>query len=153
MLELLAPLALLAIGLAAGVLVGTQLGGFPLLSSLPPDQYVRAHSFFATRYDPFMPVCLVIGTVGSAALALLAPMSGARVLYAIASALALATVAISLLRNVPVNKWVRTLDPDDLPADFADRDPRRNWGAWNRARTALGITALLAHCGALALLL
>lgn len=153
MLEVLAPLVLLALGLAAGVLVGTQLGGFPLLASLPPDQYVRAHAFFATRYDPFMPACLVVGVLGSAALAVLAPGTAPRVLYGAAAALALATVVISLRKNVPVNRWVRSLDPEHLPADFAERDPRRHWGAWNRTRTALGTAALLVHCAALALLL
>lgn len=153
MLELLVPIVILATGLAAGVLVGTELGGFPLLESLPPDQYVRAHAFFATRYDPFMPVCLVIATLGSVALAVVAPRGGAQVLYAVAAGLALAAVMISLRKNVPINKWVRTLDPEHLPDDFPARDPRRRWGAWNRTRAALGTAALLAHCGALALLL
>ena len=153
MVEVLTPLVLLTTGLAAGVLVGTQLGGFPLLTSLPPDQYVRAHAFFATRYDPFMPVCLMIGTLGSATLAALAPVPGARWLYGVAAVAAMLTMVISLAKNVPVNKWVRSLDPDDLPDDFAERDPRRHWGAWNRARTALSVGALLGNCAALTLLL
>lgn len=153
MLELLVPVVLLTTGLASGTLVGTQLGGWPLLVSLPPGQYVRTHAFLATRYDPFMPVCLVVGTLGSAALAVLAPPPGARVLYALAALLALVTVAISLVKNVPVNKWIRTLDPDHLPDDFAQRDPRRSWGAWNRTRTTLSTAALLAQCAALPLLL
>lgn len=153
MLAVLVPLVLLANGLAAGVLVGTQLGGWPLLVALPPDRYVHAHAFFSARYDPFMPSCLVGTVVGDVLLAMLVPGAGPRVLYAAGALLALATVTISIVKNVPVNRWVRTLDPDDLPADFASRDPRRHWGTWNRARTRLVVLSLLTNCVALALLL
>lgn len=146
MLEIVVPLVLLANGLAAGVLLGTQLGGWPLLQSLPPDRYVHAHAFFSTRYDPFMPACLLITTVGDLALGLLAGSAVARALYLVAAALCLSTIAISLTKNVPVNRWVRTLDPDHLPADFAQRDPRRRWGSWNRVRTALSTLALIVNC-------
>jgi len=150
---ILIPLVLLANGLAAGVLVGTALGGWPLLADLPPERYVHAHAFFATRYDPFMPSCLLLTTTGDATLGWLADGAVAKVAYLAAAALSLATIAISLLKNVPVNKWIRTLDPDRLPADFAERDPRPRWGAWNRARTALSTVAFLANCAALPLAL
>ncbi|QNP69671.1 DUF1772 domain-containing protein [Streptomyces roseirectus] len=153
MLTLLVPLVLLLNGLAAGVLFGTQLGGFPYLASLPADRYVEAHAFFGTRYDPAMPLCLV-GTVGcDTALAFLAPEPVARAAFAVAAVLAAATSVISVAKNVPVNRWMRTLDPEDLPADFADRDPRHDWGAWNRRRSLLTIAALLINCAALGVLL
>ncbi|MFK8849726.1 anthrone oxygenase family protein [Streptomyces sp. Ac-502] len=151
MLTLFAPLSLLFNGLAAGVLFGTQLGGFPYLASLPVDRYVHAHAFFGTRYDPAMPLCLV-GTVGcDTALAFLAPEPAARAAFAVAAVLAVATVVISVTRNAPVNRWMRTLDPDRLPADFAD--PRPGWGAWNRRRSLLAVAALLANCAGLGVLL
>ncbi|WP_328447980.1 DUF1772 domain-containing protein [Amycolatopsis sp. NBC_00438] len=151
MLQVLVPLVILANGLAAGVLMGTQLGGWPLLQSLPADRYVHAHAFFATRYDPFMPACLIVTVLGDVTLALVADAAGTRPLFLAATVLALATITISLLKNVPVNKWVRALDPDDLPADFAGRDPRPGWGRWNRTRTVLSVLALLANCLALGL--
>lgn len=151
MLQVLVPLVILANGLAAGVLMGTQLGGWPLLQSLPADRYVHAHAFFATRYDPFMPVCLIVTVLGDVTLALVADAAGTRPLFLVATVLALGTITISLLKNVPVNKWVRALDPDDLPADFAGRDPRPAWGRWNRTRTTLSVLALLANCLALGL--
>ncbi|MCW7945630.1 hypothetical protein AAW14_27360 [Streptomyces hygroscopicus] len=151
MLALLTPLVLLLNGLAAGVLFGTQLGGFPYLASLPVDRYVHAHAFFGTRYDPAMPLCLV-GTVGcDVGLAFLAPEPAARAAFAVAGALATATAVISVTRNAPVNRWMRTLDPDNLPADFTD--PRRSWGAWNRRRSLLTIAALVVNCAALSALL
>ncbi|MEU4831064.1 DUF1772 domain-containing protein [Streptosporangium sp. NPDC023615] len=147
MLEIVVSLVLLANGLAAGVLLGTQMGGWPLLDSLPPDRYVHAHAFFSTRFDPFMPICLIVTTLGDLALGLLAGSTVARALYLVAAALCLGTITISLTKNVPVNRWVRALDPGNLPEDFAERDPRRHWGTWNRVRTALSVLALLVNCG------
>ena len=153
MSQVLVPLVLLLNGLAAGVLVGTQLGGFPLLESLPPERYVEAHAFFSTRYDPFMPACLIGTVLGSAALALTAPTAAGTTLFLVAAASAAGTVAISIAKNVPVNRWVRTLDPEALPDDFAQRDPRRHWGSWNRARTGLVVLAMVVNCVAAGLLL
>ncbi|MBP2327291.1 putative membrane protein [Kibdelosporangium banguiense] len=153
MLELLVPVVLLANGLAAGVLVGTQLGGWPLLESLPPAGYVSAHAFFSTRFDPFMPVCFVAAAVGDVVLGVLADRAVTAVLFLTAALLTLGSVVVSLVKNVPLNRWIRTLDPDRLPADFAERDPRRRWGGWNRARTALAVLALLFNCVAVGLLL
>lgn len=150
LVTVLMPIVLLANGLAAGVLVGTQLGGWPLLVSLPPHRYVHAHAFFATRYDPFMPICFIATVAGDITLAF---VTGPRLLFVLAALLLAGAIAVSLTKNVPVNRWVRALDPDDLPADFAERDPRRHWGTWNTTRAALSVAGLLANCLALALLL
>lgn len=152
-MQILVPLVVSASGLAAGVLVGTQLGGWPLLATLPAQRYVQTHAFFSTRYDPFMPVCLLGTVLGDLLLTVLVPGSAARALFATAAGCAAGTVAISIGKNVPVNRWVRALDPQRLPDDFAARDPRPGWGAWNRARTWLAVLALLANCAALATLL
>lgn len=150
MLQILVPLVVFANGLAAGVLVGTQLGGWPLLAALPPPRYVQAHAFFSTRYDPFMPLCLAGTVLGDLLLLTSAPGGAVRALFAVAAGCAAAAVAISIGKNVPINRWVRALDPDRLPDDFAAYDPRPRWGAWNRIRTWLVVLALLANCTALA---
>ncbi|MFE9253826.1 anthrone oxygenase family protein [Streptomyces sp. NPDC006879] len=153
MLTYLAPLLLLMNGLAAGVLFGTQLGGFPYLATLPHDRYVSAHAFFGTRYDPAMPICLVGTLLLDAVLAITTASTGARALFAAGALLAAITAVISVTKNVPVNRWMRTLDPENLPADFAARDPRPSWGAWNRRRSWLTIAALGVNCTALGFLL
>lgn len=153
MLAYLAPVVVLLNGLAAGVLFGTQLGGWPLLAALPTDRYVHAHAFFATRYDPAMPICLLGTLAGDLWLAAISPDTAAAVLFVAGAVLAGITVAISLTQNVPVNKWLQTLDPDNLPEDFEERDPRRRWGAWNHRRSVLTVLALAVNCAALALLL
>ncbi|WP_267242499.1 DUF1772 domain-containing protein [Streptomyces sp. PR69] len=153
MIAYLVPAVVLLNGLAAGVLFGTQLGGWPLLAALPADRYVHAHAFFATRYDPAMPLCLLGTLVGDVVLAVIAPDNAVRTLFIVGAVLAAVTVTISLTKNVPVNKWVQTLDPDNLPDDFEANDPRWNWGAWNARRSWLTVLALLVNCTALALLL
>src|SRR2546430_2081017 len=117
MIAVLAPLVLLTAGLSAGVLTGTVLGGAPLLMALPTDRYVHAHGFFATRYDPFMPVCLISTLVLDLLLALLAKGSASPV-FLVAGLLAGSVATISLVKNAPVNRWMATLDPERLPADF-----------------------------------
>ncbi|GLZ33838.1 hypothetical protein Lesp02_60260 [Lentzea sp. NBRC 105346] len=151
MSALLVPLVLLMNGLSAGVLVGSQLGGFPLMASLPPDRYVYTHAFFSTRYDPFMPICLVGTVVGDAALAVLSP--DARALYAVGALLALITVLVSVTKNVPINKWVQRLDPERLPDGFDPSSRRSSWGRWNLTRSCLAVAALLANCVALGVVL
>jgi hypothetical protein len=83
----------------------------------------------------------------------LAPDAAVRVLFIVGAVLAAVTVTISLTKNVPVNKWVQTLDPDNLPDDFEANDPRWNWGAWNLRRSVITVIALFVNCSALALLL
>ncbi|MEU7649399.1 DUF1772 domain-containing protein [Streptomyces huasconensis] len=147
------PLLLLVNGLGAGVMMNTQLGGFAYLNLLPPARYVHAHAFYSTRYDPFMPLCIVATALGAAVLAIAGSHPEARVLHALAALLALATITVSVVKNVPVNRWVQSLDPQRLPADFAERDPRRSWGRWNQVRTWLLTAALAVNCAALATLL
>ena len=150
MIELFAPVVLLANGLAAGVLAGAVLGGLPLLLQLPVDRYVHAHGFFGTRYDPFMPICLVVTLLGDLVLAVLAPPK-AVVPFAIAALLAAAVVTISLTKNAPVNRWMASLDPEKLPADF--EDPRRSWSFWHRLRTVFAVVALVSNVVAIGLLI
>jgi uncharacterized membrane protein len=78
---------------------------------------------------------------------------GVRALSLLAMLLALLTVTISIIKNVPVNKWVQTLDPERLPADFTARDPRPAWGRWNQIRARLTVLALLLNCIGLTLVL
>ncbi|MEV7601786.1 DUF1772 domain-containing protein [Kitasatospora sp. NPDC089797] len=153
MTALLAPLVVLLNGLAAGVLLGTQLGGWPLLAALPPERYVHAHAFFATRYDPAMPICLLGTLVGDLVLGFGAPQAAARALCLGAALLAAATIVISITKNVPINKWIQTIDPENLPADFAAVDPRGQWGPWNRRRSVLAVLAMVVNCAALCALL
>ena len=132
--------ALLANGLAAGVLMGTVLGGVPLLLSLPPERYLETHRFLANRYEPFQPLCMLATLACDVALAVIGP-AAARPLFAASALLILAVVAISAGRNVPIKRWAIALDPAHLPGEWSDIDPRRRWARWNTIRTAAAVLA------------
>lgn len=151
MVTVLVPVVVLTAGLAGGVMMWTQLGGWPLMSSMTPENYVYTHRFLSTRYDPFMPACMLITAAGAATLAVVVHAPLTRTLFALVSVLSVTTIGISLRKNVPVNRWMHTLDParppDDLPL------VRRRWGSWNRVRAVLSVTAFALTCAALATLL
>jgi uncharacterized membrane protein len=149
-MQILLPLTVLATGLAAGGLVISVLGGAPLLLALPKERYVPIHQFLVTRFDPFMPICLIVGLVGDILIAVVAEGGAARALSGVAAVLLLAAVSVSLTKNVPINKWVATLDPAALPSDWERLDPRLRWRNWNLVRTVLTVGALLANVVAVA---
>jgi uncharacterized membrane protein len=146
--RIMLPLALLGTGLAAGGLMISALGGAPLLLVLPTNQYVPVHQFLVTRFDPFMPISLCTGLVADAILTFWPAGPTAQFLAGTAAALLLIAVAVSLTKNVPINKWVARLDPDALPENFERLDPRVRWRNWNLVRTALAVAALLANVAA-----
>jgi hypothetical protein len=153
MLPLIAPLALIASGLGAGVLLWSAVCGVPLLARLPAEGYVRTHQFWAPRFEPFQPICVLICVVAGGLLAALAPVTAARVFFAAGAACAAAVLVVSVTRSVPIKKWVISLRPDDLPPDWDEHDPRRVWGTWNLIRTALAVAVLVANAVAVGFLL
>lgn len=153
MLSLFMPVALMFSGLAGGGLMIATLGGAPLLLILPRDRYVPIHQFLVTRFDPFMPLSMTTAMVFDLALAFTAPNLPARLFSGAACLLLLAAMIVSLTKNVPINRWIRTLDPDNLPLNFDQLDPRVRWRNWNAVRTAFAIVALLCNGGALAVTL
>ncbi len=146
---ILLPFAMVGNGLVAGGMMIAFLGGAPLLLRLPREQYVPVHMFLVSRFDPFMPICLVTALLADLLLVLAAPAPLARGLAGAAAVLLVAAMAVSLTRNVPINRWVAALDPDALPEDWESVDPRRRWRDWNAVRTGLSVLALL--CNALLL--
>ncbi len=141
-LQIFLPLALLGTGLAAGGLMISVLGGAPLLLALPVDRYIPVHKFLVTRFDPFMPISLVSGLLCDVAVTVAAG-GATRTLTGAAVLALLIAVLISLTKNVPINKWVYQLDPQNLPADWDRLDPRVRWRNWNATRAGFAVTALL----------
>jgi hypothetical protein len=140
--DVLVYLVLAGNGIAAGVFAGTLLGGVPLLLALPPDRYVHAHGYLATRYDPFMPVTLATSAMLDMSLAIILDSAISRALFGLAGAFLVSVMVVSVTKTVPINKWVVTLDPARLPSDWAARDPRRRWRTWNLTRSCLAVAAL-----------
>lgn len=130
----------------AGVMLGAAISAEPVLGTLPPDGYVRAKRFLVARMDPLMPIG--VGCCGVLDLVSALLVDGTARVGAIAAlVLTVALIGVSQIANVPINRSVLRLDPDDLPADWTD--PRRRWDRWHRARTATALLATLADLGAL----
>lgn len=138
----LATLAVLSNGLAAGIMLSTVIGIVPMFLSLPYGRYVQTVQFLWPRYDPIMPITNTTTFVLDLVLCLvLAPAGPARATYAVAAGLLAVVITISVSKNVPVNRYVSSLDPDRQPGDWAQRDPRRRWRNWNLVRTSLAVLA------------
>ncbi|MFD9908749.1 anthrone oxygenase family protein [Streptomyces sp. NPDC059063] len=142
LVRVLLPVALLGNGLAAGGLMIAVLGGAPLLLSLPTERYVPTHQFMVTRFDPFMPACMLSALLCDLVLAVAAPTAHATALFVAAALLLVGAIVVSLTKNVPINRWIATVDPQALPPNWEQLDPRVRWSNWNRVRTALVVVAL-----------
>ncbi|MEV7027619.1 DUF1772 domain-containing protein [Kitasatospora sp. NPDC093558] len=141
-LRILLPVALLGNGLAAGGLMIAVLGGAPLLLSLPTERYVVTHQLMVTRFDPFMPACMVAALICDVALALVAGSALGTALFGLCALLLVGAMVVSLTKNVPINRWIATVDPQALPENWTELDPRVRWSTWNRVRTAMVLAAL-----------
>ena len=140
--RVLLPFALMGNGLAAGGLMIAVLGGAPLLLSLPTERYVPTHQFMVTRFDPFMPACMLTALLCDVVLAIVAPTARASALFTVSALLLVGAIVVSLTKNVPINRWIATVDPGSLPANWEQLDPRVRWSNWNRVRTALVVCSL-----------
>lgn len=147
----LATLALLANGIAAGIMLSTVIGIVPMMLSLPYDRYVRTVQFLWPRYDPAMPIMNGLTVLLDAALTVLAD-GPARTAFACSGLLLVAVMAISVTKNVPINRYVKALDPDRRPGEWERRDPRRRWRNWNTTRTCLAVTAFAVNITGVVLL-
>jgi uncharacterized membrane protein len=153
LVRVLLPLALLASGLAAGGLMISSLGGAPLLLALPTERYVPVHQFLVTRFDPFMPISMLAALVFDVALLVVGPAGVFRALAALAVLLLVSAMVVSLTKNVPINRWIATLDPQRLPDDWERLDPRVRWRNWNVVRTVFAVSALVVNVFAVGILL
>jgi uncharacterized membrane protein len=153
MIRLVAPAAILANSVAAGVMFSTVIGIVPLTLVLPYDRYVQAIQFLWPRYDPLMPITNGAAFLLDVTVTVLAADEPERILFGLAAALLAAVMSISMIKNVPINKYVTSLDPVRQPPDWAERDPRIRWRNWNLARTALALLALVVNVAGVGMLL
>ncbi|RSD19450.1 DUF1772 domain-containing protein [Amycolatopsis eburnea] len=132
-------------GVVAGVLFAVALSVLPALIAMPADRYVYAHQLIGRRWDPTMPVIVLSSTAIDVVLVFLADSRNA--LFAIAAVLLLAVSVVSHFCNVPINRVVKELDPERIPAGW--RDPRPLWRRFHLLRTTLALLAVLVNAAAL----
>ncbi|MFG3439637.1 anthrone oxygenase family protein [Nonomuraea sp. NPDC047897] len=144
--HILTAVVLVSSGIAAGVLFTHAVGVWPAMQAMTPDRYVAAHKLLGRAYDPMMPIIVSTSLVLDVILFALSENATSRFLYA-TSAIFLAGVGVvSQTRNVPINRRVKALDPDAIPADWDD--PRGIWGKWNLLRTTFAVLALVGNAAA-----
>lgn len=149
--QVTAPLATLLNGVAAGIMLSTVVGIVPLFLTQPYQGYVRTVQFLWPRYDPLMPVLNGSAMVLAGFSAIAAGDSPARPVLALAALLLLCVMGISIVKNVPVNRYVSALDPARQPDDWARVDPRVGWQRWNLVRTVIAVVAFATNVSATAL--
>ncbi|MER5648150.1 DUF1772 domain-containing protein [Streptosporangium sp. NPDC002524] len=144
--QILTAAVLVGSGIAAGVLFTHAVGVWPAMQAMAPDRYVAAHKLLGRAYDPMMPIIVGTSLVLDIILSVLSTNETARFLF-IASAVCLACVGVvSQTRNVPINRRVKSLDPDAMPENW--EDPRGLWGKWNLLRTTFAVLALVGNATA-----
>jgi uncharacterized membrane protein len=132
----------------AGTLTGNEIGSriavHPALGELAPAEHVRAEQALTRRYGRVMPVAMT-ATLASFApvLALERERTSPRALLGLAGLGSYgAMLALTLTRNVPINRRLLALDPD-VPADQDEfRVLRRRWDRLHTARNALDVAGL-----------
>lgn len=142
--------AVLGSGLVAGVLFAVALSVLPALFAMPVDRYVYAHQMLGRNWDPTMPIIVLSSLASDIVLATLVPAGPARALFVTAAVLLLSVSVVSHFCNVPINRGVKGLDSERIPAQW--RDPRPLWRRWHLLRTALAMVALAVNAVALAVL-
>ncbi|WP_433336448.1 anthrone oxygenase family protein [Spirillospora sp. CA-294931] len=149
----LTALALLGNGLTAGIMLSTVMGIVPLTAVQTYDRYVETIQFLWPRYDPFMPITHVLTVVLDLVLVFLAPEPEARALFGVAGVVLVVVMAISVIKNVPINRYVMSLDPATVPDAWETKDPRRSWRNWNLLRTSLALGGLVVNAAGAAVLM
>ncbi|MEV0998858.1 DUF1772 domain-containing protein [Nonomuraea sp. NPDC050202] len=146
--DLLAVAALVGSGVVAGVLFAVALSVLPALFAMPADRYVYTHQLVGRRWDPTMPIIVLTSMALDIALALLT-RAGPGLLFAAGAVLLLGVSVVSHFCNVPINRVVKSLDPDEVPPDW--RDPRPLWRRWHLLRTTLALLGVTANAVAVVL--
>ncbi|MGC4994511.1 DUF1772 domain-containing protein [Nocardia salmonicida] len=138
--------ALIGSGITAGVLFAVALSVVPGLFAMPADRYVYAHQLLGRNWDPTMPMIVLGSTMADVALAVLSDRSETMLFYGLAAGLLLVVSVVSHFCNVPLNRRVKSLDPDCMPADWSD--PRPVWRRWHMLRTVVAVMALAVNASA-----
>lgn len=132
--------------LIAGGFAVITIGIAPAGATLDGPTWSALHRAFDRRLGPYFQVLLPIALATTAAVAtasriipsLVIP-SAVRVAFAVAGALFLAILVISVTVNVPINREVAAWT--EPPADWAAR--RARWNAMHAVRTLAGFAAFV----------
>jgi len=143
--QLLATIAIFANGIAAGIMLSTVIGIVPMMLILPYGRYVQTVQFLRPRFDPVMPITNGCALALDIALAATSGPTGSIAAFATAALLLGSAMAVSITKNVPINRFIMSLDSERQPDEWAHIDPRATWRRWNLIRTALALAAFFTN--------
>lgn len=135
-------------GVVAGVLFAVALSVLPALRAMPTDRYIYTHKLIGRHWDPTMPVIVLGSTAVEVVLVFTAPDDAAP-LFAVGAVLLLVVSVVSHYCNVPINRRVKSVDPEAVPENWTD--PRPLWRRWHLLRTVVAVVAATVNAAALAL--
>jgi uncharacterized membrane protein len=141
-IDALAGLLLLLVGVLAGVLLAVEIAVVPMLADLPGDRYVQVHRLLDPRFDPLMPTVNKIALGLGVVLTVFAPDAGARSAFAVTEAGLIGVALISELSNVRINRSIDAWEAGRLPEAWSEM--RARWARANRHRTWIALAAFAA---------
>ncbi len=139
MVPILTMVLLASSGIFAGGLVMVAAAIVPTFRALPPKAYVELHQTLSHYVDRFMPATVLLAIIVGLALTWL-HTGVVRELLAAGVLLAIAVAVISQFGNVPLNRKVKSWNPEDPPAET--RDLVERWRRLHLLRTCAGVLAM-----------
>ena len=143
--SVLAALLVVANGIALGIMLSTVIGIVPYMLAQPYEGYVRMVKFLWPRFDPVMPALNGSVLLADIVAAALARTDAQRAGFAVAAGLLAVVMGISVTKNVPINRFVTSLNAATEPTDWPRLDPRRRWRQWNLYRTSVALVAFVVN--------
>ena len=137
---LFALVSLTGTGIVAGVFFAVAVSVVPALAAMSPRDYVLTHQLLGPGYHPWMPVIVTLALLADV-VAVVVTGGAQRWLFAVSALMLVGVQVVSQFGNVPINRVVGRMVPDDLPPDWTD--PRPSWRSWHLVRSAFALTALI----------
>ena len=128
-------LAVVAIGLVAGSLLGTGMVGHTA-KSLPEQMWTESFQLEDALFAKVMPP-LFLTTLAALLVSCFVTRGSGRGLFVAATAFMLVVLIVTLRGEVPLNKQIQTWVPGAAPANWADI--RDRWLANHLVRTIAGL--------------
>lgn len=141
MLTALNVTAMLISGLVAGVFFDVAIAMMPAFFDMRPGSYVEANNMIGEHYHPTMPIIVNIATISDLLLGILSDSASRQLLFFGAFACLVGVQLVSQFGNVPINKRMLKIDPENVPEDWGD--PRKLWSSWHFLRTAFAAIAFI----------
>lgn len=149
MTPILALVAVLASGVAAGGLLNVGIAQVPTFRALPPGAYLMTKQLLHTRASHYLPWAVVLSVPAGVALAAARPDALGRALAIGGTVHMIIVAAISEKFNQPLNRRIQSWSPDAPPPEVDE--VRVQWAKFNLIRTinaAVGL-GLFAACAVL----